>query len=969
MTTQITPLSTPPSRQDPANFSSRADTFLGELPTFATEANALALEVNQKAIEVNNKTLEVYQVASAVNNTLDVIRNEIEQATDAAVESSTQLAQSYATAASNSATVANQSAYLAQLAEQQSKEYANVAVSSANYAGDWDSNTTYSLGQTVSYNSYIYVSKTDLNLNQTPSSVSTYWFELKTGEEPFRKPTAISPVTGATAVFKHPTLAASPYAPLYSADTRLHRRFEVALLTDLTFSNPVYVSETNTDSVVVDFTLLGETSYHWRCRDVSTSGGVSAWMEANSFITTSGTVLAPTVYAQGAPGDFVGSYLQASTSAFYTNPSGTDTHYATQWQLWYKKLTGEYEVLTDTGASIYNLLSCILINVDENLKEFILKVRHIGTNYGPSDWTEISFSRPATVFDTATDVDTLRTITTVQQTWSSATTYSAGDIVAVYYENNKKFVEYKSLTSGNLNKNPLQSPSDWEYVYDNNYSTSGYFGEVLGNKCVVDKGEWVSTATYAIGDMVVVKKITTPLKQSDLTAYVAKTANTNKPPASNPADWEQRNGLPTGTSLAETLGLASATPEVLINNDSGWLKFVHKGQIKYIAKKPFMHSLSWNDIAKAEAVYGNRTVRIGSRLYRVSLLSGADADSASWTTSSTASDNKGAGSEWNELIYRIHTDVPTEGTVTSHGGKQVGSNWNTFTDADISVGGTALGRSCWTKETQASSSANRIIRGTSSLSTMTALNSGTGSSNVYGWRPCLTLVPTPESDMFLYNSTTTGVGPGVLSLQYDPITDTGYYGEVTSTEFYTGSQLSTSTGVTSGTLHNDTEGWLKFYWHGQILFVSKKTYRYNISWSNLNTAQAVYGVNLGSSGKKTINHTPSSTSYDVKLLKGSTKDTSPATSPGRQWNELIYRVCTGTEAGEIGANWANLSPNTDLGINSADGSYTWTQEVYKPSTNQRVLRGFDTLAGFYNVTNTTAIAAYGWRPCLSLVRS
>jgi hypothetical protein len=42
----ITALPTPPSRDDPANFSARADAFLGALPTFATEANALATQVN-----------------------------------------------------------------------------------------------------------------------------------------------------------------------------------------------------------------------------------------------------------------------------------------------------------------------------------------------------------------------------------------------------------------------------------------------------------------------------------------------------------------------------------------------------------------------------------------------------------------------------------------------------------------------------------------------------------------------------------------------------------------------------------------------------------------------------------------------------------------------------------------------------------------------------------------------------------
>ena len=45
----ITPLPTPPSSADPANFDTRADAFLGALPTFATETNAVATELNPLA--------------------------------------------------------------------------------------------------------------------------------------------------------------------------------------------------------------------------------------------------------------------------------------------------------------------------------------------------------------------------------------------------------------------------------------------------------------------------------------------------------------------------------------------------------------------------------------------------------------------------------------------------------------------------------------------------------------------------------------------------------------------------------------------------------------------------------------------------------------------------------------------------------------------------------------------------------
>jgi hypothetical protein len=45
----ITPLPTPPSRNDPANFAARADAFLGALPAFATETNATALAADADA--------------------------------------------------------------------------------------------------------------------------------------------------------------------------------------------------------------------------------------------------------------------------------------------------------------------------------------------------------------------------------------------------------------------------------------------------------------------------------------------------------------------------------------------------------------------------------------------------------------------------------------------------------------------------------------------------------------------------------------------------------------------------------------------------------------------------------------------------------------------------------------------------------------------------------------------------------
>lgn len=914
--TTISTLPPAPNRNSPSDFSTKADAWVAAIGTWTTEVNAVAGEVNTNA----------------------------STASTAASTATTQAGN-----ASTSATLAN-----------------NWAIKTDNFvSGSDNSAKSWAIGGTS---------------NGNPTEGSSKDWATKTGSavasgEYSAKHYAQQSASSASAANTAKTEAEAiveKYQGALSADPTLDKTggpitagdWYVNTSTGLirAYNGTVWVNSTNVASGVSSINLQqGDLT-------LKTINNESLLGTGNISITSDvQMVLKPSLVspANAATNVKPGNILQVTEGlTAYSTAVTTKIQFSKFSD--FSVIYSETSWLTGTaGAVNYTLLES---NIEEGSVGFfwraISKTTVQGVEYQSAFSDSRSFTTASSFFDLGTDIDDLSTLVTIQSEWNAGTTYSTGQVVIVR-TSPRGFIEYSSLTSGNIGNNPASSPTHWQQIYDNNINTSGYFGEVPGSACVVDRGEWNSTTTYNIGDMVVVRNIPTPLKQSDLTAYVALTgSNLNKNPASNPSDWQQRNALPTGTSLAQTLGIGNVTPEVLINNDSGWLKFVHQGKIKYIAKKPFMRTVSWDDIAKAEAVYGNRTVRIGSRLYRVSLLSGAEADPSSWTSASTATDNKGAGSEWNTLIYRVLTDVPTTGSTTYHGGPQVGANWHNFSNADIVVG-TGDGRAAWCRETVSSNTADRVIRGYGSLSDFrgtASYNAGT----LYGWRPCLTLISEPEADSTLYNAEASGAGPSVASLQYDPITDTGYYGEVTSAQFYTGTQISTATAVTSGTLQNDTEGWLKFYWHGQVLFVAKKTYRYSLSWNNINTANAIYGVNLGSTGKKTITHSGSSTSYDVKLMKGATKDPSPASSPGRQWNELLYRVCTGTETGEIGNNWAILSPSTDLGINSGNGSYSWCQEVYQPNTADRVLRGFGSLSGFTYDTSFTAVT--GWRPCLALVR-
>ena len=127
----ITPLPTPPSRDDPTNFSARGDAFLGALPDFATEANALAVDVNADAVSA---------------------------AADAALAEAARIA----------------------------------AVGAANYKGDYAAGTTYQVGQSVSYSSKIWIAKT-VNTGVTPVEGSN-WTELKSSSPPFEDPIVLGQI-------------------------------------------------------------------------------------------------------------------------------------------------------------------------------------------------------------------------------------------------------------------------------------------------------------------------------------------------------------------------------------------------------------------------------------------------------------------------------------------------------------------------------------------------------------------------------------------------------------------------------------------------------------------------------------------------------------------------------------------------------------------------------------------------------
>lgn len=197
--------------------------------------------------------------------------------------------------------------------------------------------------------------------------------------------------------------------------------------------------------------------------------------------------------------------------------------------------------------------------------------------------------------------------------------------------------------------------------------------------------------------------------------------------------------LLTYVALAAQIGLSAGTSQ--FNAESLWLKFALDNKILYVAKKPARHSISWNHISTANAVYeGGSQISVGSHTLEVTLLRGASSDP---TTDATGYDIVTShGSEWNRLMYPIHSGTHTTASnPTAHTDPTAApfGSWASYSDADLRIHrDLSNGGSSWIQETPASTS-NRVTRGNYGVSLLQR-SPATTASSFSGWRPVLRLI-------------------------------------------------------------------------------------------------------------------------------------------------------------------------------------------------------------------------------------
>ena len=206
--------------------------------------------------------------------------------------------------------------------------------------------------------------------------------------------------------------------------------------------------------------------------------------------------------------------------------------------------------------------------------------------------------------------------------------------------------------------------------------------------------------------------------------------------------------LITGNDLATAIGLTQGTAQF---SNEPWLKFALDDNIIYVAKKPYRHTVSWENIYQAGAVYGtndngynpsggNRiqdaNINVDGFSLDVTLLKGANTDT-------TGSDDTGYDlaythtSEWNRLMYPIHSGIHTNANNPSTPSVPY-AQWATYSDSDLLVHNSfGNGSYSWVQETPATST-QRLYRGYLGVTHVTRTTAA-DNRTPFGWRPCLRL--------------------------------------------------------------------------------------------------------------------------------------------------------------------------------------------------------------------------------------
>jgi len=214
-----------------------------------------------------------------------------------------------------------------------------------------------------------------------------------------QQPVITNPVNFSTDNNVGITIEVTPYTPLYTADERLYREFEIDLDSG-DFSNPQRSTQIDSDNFgPLDPTLDPDETYKVRVRDVSINGTVSEYSEVVTFSTVNVTIDTPSLTVQRVlDGTEVVETPELNTSSFSAT-GDTDTHESTDWEV---VRTSDSVVVFSSYNDTTNLTSITI--TDGSLaesEEYDFRVRHRGATYGVSDFVTVTATMRNTFLNNA----------------------------------------------------------------------------------------------------------------------------------------------------------------------------------------------------------------------------------------------------------------------------------------------------------------------------------------------------------------------------------------------------------------------------------------------------------------------------------------------------------------------------------------------------------------------------------------
>ena len=222
-----------------------------------------------------------------------------------------------------------------------------------------------------------------------------------------------------------------------------------------------------------------------------------------------------------------------------------------------------------------------------------------------------------------------------------------------------------------------------------------------------------------------------------------------------------------------------------------------------------------------------------------------------------------------------------------------------------------------------------------------------------------------------------------------------YYGTVSSAELFTSDELASAVGITAGTSMSNDQLWHKYYWNGGVHFW-RKSVRYNITWTDIANAGAVYGTGTTTSRKgysnTSVNQdaevTKNGLTYAVRLMEGGTVEpvaTYTTDFNGSEFNLIAMNLHAATNSGVYSnsptdgityANWPDTQNftnddfvgwRTDLSDTDfptlGNGSMKWMQET---SSNGQRLGRVDRLSYIQIAGPDERQSNRGWFPVLTV---